>query len=225
MFGVRSHRAHLRPRCRWRMDRRYIQDLIAIRVSPRVFRYSINNSSAPHCLSKSPPCLHHLIIPSSHHPATTSPAGNSCAGETCECGETGRTELNSTSGFGHEDTFGLHSVLAAGACTTRHTTTRQLIVCHHHPAGPPPHQASTRQGRKLRVPSRSPKLRPFSTRRSVTCQPTHPTRTAASLTTISLRGLLRSTRTWQSSRLAVCPSSRAALPMSTSGCTTRSQVM
>mmetsp|Transcript_100074 Transcript_100074/g.286224 ORF Transcript_100074/g.286224 Transcript_100074/m.286224 type:complete len:257 (-) Transcript_100074:40-810(-) len=55
-------------------------------------------------------------------------AGNSCAGETCECGETGRTELNSTSGFGHEDTFGLHSVLAAGINATREEASGALSL-------------------------------------------------------------------------------------------------
>ena len=32
-------------------------------------------------------------------------AGNSCANETCDCGETGRTELNGTYDFAHEVYF------------------------------------------------------------------------------------------------------------------------
>lgn len=55
-------------------------------------------------------------------------SSNSCGGQICDCGETGRTEMNNTEGFCHEDQFGLHTVLAAGINGTREAASGTLSL-------------------------------------------------------------------------------------------------
>lgn len=47
-----------------------------------------------------------------YFPVFSSP--NSCPNQECKCGATGRTEINGTTGFQHEATFGIHT----GVCYT-----------------------------------------------------------------------------------------------------------
>jgi hypothetical protein len=91
--------------------------LAALSVAPGVFKHTIAASDPHH--TTLPWLLRHLPVTS---------AANSCPNETCTCGATGRTEVNQTFGFGHEVTFGIHTVLAAGVNRSREAASGHLSL-------------------------------------------------------------------------------------------------